>query len=163
MLESSPSAPIPSPTKRPFVFGQWVSRTFNFVYVFVSCVLLVFWPFAVNHWGIGPRTGWLLLAMLGDLLIVQGCKHVFYVHRPGKTAQFLWGRHPHSGFPSGHTFPAFLLATMIWEAHPTLWFWFAGAALIAWARWQQRAHFGWQVSLSALLGTALGLLAGRWL
>jgi len=147
--------------KRPF--GQWVSRQFNFVYVAASCVFLVFWPFAVNGWGIGARALWLLATMLGDLLVVQGAKHIFYVPRPDKADGFSWGRRPHSGFPSGHSVPAFLLATLIWRAHPAFWFWFLGAALIAWARWQQRAHFGYQVSLSALLGIGLGLLAGRWL
>jgi len=147
--------------KRPF--GQWVSRQFNFVYVLASCLFLVLWPFSVNQWGISARAIWLVAAMLGDLILVQGCKHIFFVPRPNKPDRFAWGRRPHSGFPSGHSVPAFLLATLIWRAHPMLWLWFLGAALIAWARWQQRAHFGYQVCLSALLGVLLGLFASRWL
>ena len=154
------SAPI---SKRRFEFGQFVSRTFNFVYVFVSCCFLVFAPFAVNAWNIGARASWLLAAMLGDLILVQGFKRVFYVPRPHTPGAFSWGRRAHSGFPSGHTLPAFLLATLIVQTHPKLGFWFAGALLIAWARWHVKAHFGYQVTLSALMGTALGLLAGRFL
>ena len=151
------------PTKRRFDFGQFVSRTFNFVYVLVSCFLLVLAPFAVNNWNIGARALWLLGAMLGDLILVQGFKHLFYVPRPHTPGVFSWGRRAHSGFPSGHTLPAFLLATLIAQAHPKLGFWFAGALLIAWARWRVKAHFAYQVTLSALMGIGLGLLAGRWL
>ncbi len=161
-LVSATQNDAPSQERR-FDFGQFVSRSFNFVYVLASCVLLVFVPFTVNAWPIGTRALWLLAAMFGDLVLVQGFKHICYIPRPKTTNVFSWGRRAHSGFPSGHTLPAFLLATLIWQAHPHLWFWFFGAALIGWARWHVKAHFGYQVTLSALLGIGLGFVAGRFL
>lgn len=155
--------PATSSAKRPFDFAQFVSRGFNFAYVFFSCCLLVFVPFGINGWNIGHRALWLVGAMLGDLILVQGFKHLCYIPRPRAVNSFCWGRRAHSGFPSGHTLPAFLLATLITQAHPGLWAWFAGAALIGWARWHVRAHFGYQVVLSALLGIGLGWVAGRFL
>lgn len=149
-----------------YAFGQFVSRSFNFVYVVVSCLWLVLVPFSVKSasaWSLGSRALWLMAAMLGDLILVQGFKHICYIPRPKTANPFRWGRHAHSGFPSGHTLPAFLLATLIWQAHPHLWVWFLGAALIGWARWNVKAHFGYQVTLSALLGIGIGLLAGRFL
>ncbi len=163
MNPTLPVAQEAPPSKPRFDVGQFVSRTFNFVYVFCSCLFLVFVPFAVNSWDSSARASWLLAAMVGDALLVQGFKHLFYLPRPHTPGVFSWGRRAHSGFPSGHTLPAFLLATLITQAHPKLWFWFAGAGLIAWARWHVKAHFGYQVTLSALMGIGLGLLAGRWL
>lgn len=156
-------APATRSAKRPFDFGQFVSREFNFLYVLASCCLLVFVPFGVNGWSMEGRALWLVGAMLGDLVLVQGFKHLCYIPRPKAVNRFCWGRRAHSGFPSGHTLPAFLLATLIVQAHPGLWAWFAGAALIGWARWKVLAHFGYQVMLSALLGVGLGLIAGRFL
>ena len=159
-----PAAPPDAPDDpRRYAFGQFVSRTFNFIYVLVSCGVLVLLPFEVNTWNIGSRALWFLAAMLGDVVLVQGFKHLFYVSRPHTPGRFSWGRRAHSGFPSGHTLPAFLLATCVVQTHPRFWFWFAGALLIGWARWQVKAHFGYQVLLSALLGVGLGLVAGRWL
>lgn len=163
MSELSSAAPSVSPDQSRFDFGQFVSRGFNFVYVLLSCGLLVFVPFSINNWNIGLRALWLVGAMAGDLILVQGFKHLCYIPRPRATDSFCWGRRAHSGFPSGHTLPAFLLATLIVQAHPHLWFWFAGAALIGWARWKVLAHFASQVLLSAALGVGLGLLAGRFL
>ena len=160
---SHDQTPAASGTKGPLDFGQFVSRGFNFAFVLVSCCLLVLVPFSTNRWDIGQRALWLVAAMLGDLVLVQGFKHLCYIPRPRATDGFSWGRRAHSGFPSGHTLPAFLLATLIVQAHPHLWFWFAGAALIGWARWKVLAHFSYQVLLSAVLGIGLGLVAGRFL
>ena len=146
-----------------YAFGQFVSRSFNFVYVLATCLLLVAVPFSVNKWLLPARVLWLVAVALGDLIVVQGFKHICYFPRPNTTNPFRWGRHANSGFPSGHTLPAFLGATLVWQTHPHLWFWFLGATLIGWARWNVKAHFGYQVTLSALLGIGIGLVAGRFL
>ena len=148
---------------RPFNFGQFVSRPLNFVYVTGSILLLLLAPMPQNAREFGLRAGWIVLAFVGDLIAVQGAKHIFYAPRPNSNNAWKWGRHPHSGFPSGHTVPAWMLATMSASVHPN-WalIWFGLAALIAWARWKVRAHFGYQVIGSALLGLALGALASWW-
>ena len=153
----------PTELESRYVVGQFVSRSFNFVYVLVTCLWLVLVPFSINTWPLGSRVLWLVAVAVGDLIVVQGFKHICYFPRPNTTNPFRWGRHANSGFPSGHTLPAFLGATLIWQTHPQLWFWFLGAALIGWARWNVKAHFGYQVTLSALLGIGIGLLAGRFL
>ena len=151
---------MPAKPRRPFNFGQFVSRPFNFVYVLGSILLLLFIPVAASTGEIGARALWVLAAFTGDLIVVQGAKHVFYAPRPNSGNAWKWGRHPHSGLPSGHTVPAWMLAMMGASVHPT-WapIWIGLAALIAWARWKVRAHFAYQVALSALMGVALGALA----
>ena len=142
--------------RRPFNFGQFISRPFNFAYVLLSILTLLFLPLASAS-EVGARALWIVAAFIGDLVVVQGAKHVFYAPRPNSEGAWKWGRHPHSGFPSGHTVPAWMLATMGASVHPK-WaiFWFGLAALIGWARWNVRAHFAYQVAGSALLGLALG-------
>lgn len=146
--------------KRPFNFGQFVSRPLNFVYVLGSILALLLWPLPQNIRELGLRAGWVVLAFVGDLVAVQGAKHLFYAPRPNSDSVWKWGRHAHSGMPSGHTVPAWMLAVMGASVHPS-WapLWFALAALIGWARWRVRAHFAYQVALSAVLGVLLGLLA----
>ena len=145
---------------RPFNFGQFVSRPFNFVYVLLSILLLLCAPAPAGWREFVGRVAWIVLAFVGDLVVVQGAKHIFYAPRPNSGNSWKWGRHPHSGFPSGHTVPAWMLATMGAHVHAA-WapLWFALAALIAWARWKVRAHFAYQVAGSALLGLMLGALA----
>ena len=148
---------------RPFNFGQFVSRPLNFIYVLGSILLLSLAPMPANARELELRVAWIVLAFLGDLIVVQGAKHLFYAPRPNSHNAWKWGRHPHSGFPSGHTVPAWMLATMGAHVHPT-WapLWLGLAALIAWARWKVRAHFAYQVIGSAGLGVALGALAMVW-
>ena len=151
---------MPAKPRRPFNFGQFVSRPFNFVYVFGSIALLLFTPTPLGAGEVGARAGWIVAAFVGDLLVVQGAKHIFYAPRPNSNNSWKWGRHPHSGLPSGHSVPAFMLAVMGASVHPQ-WsiIWFGLAALIGWARWKVRAHFAYQVMVSAGLGVALGALA----
>ena len=146
-----------------FNFGQFVSRSFNFLYVIASFCLVIFVPFEVNKWSVGARILWLMGAAALNFGLVQGFKYLCYMPRPHAKDCFCWGRRAHSGFPSGHTLPAFMFATMIKQAYPNLWFWFAGALLIGWARWSVKAHYGYQVTVSAMIGIGLGLLVGRFL
>ena len=152
-----------SASRRPFNWGQFVSRPLNFVYVVVSILLLLLTPAPTTAREVGARALWILLAFVGDLIVVQGAKHVFYAPRPNSSNAWKWGRHPHSGLPSGHTVPAWMLAIMGASVHPQ-WapVWLGLAALIGWARWRVRAHFAYQVLASALMGAALGLLAVAW-
>lgn len=148
-----------APAKKRVDIGQILSRQFNFVFVLSSAILLIFWPSIHSDPTLVGRLGWFLAAVLADVAIVQGFKRVCYFPRPNSGQKWEWKRRAHSGFPSGHTLPAFLFATLISHQHPQLaiW-WFAGAALIAWGRWNVRAHFAIQILLSALLGVGLGLI-----
>lgn len=161
--QEAPPCEAPSKARRRFDIGQFLSRGFNLTYIFTTCCWIVFRPFTVNSWGMGARALWLVSATLGYFILVQGLKYFCYFPRPGSKDTFCWGRRPHSGFPSGHTLPAFVGATLIWQSHPHFWFWFVGALLIAWARWHVKAHFGYQVILSALIGTGWGLIMGQFL
>ncbi len=142
--------------------GQFLSRQFNFVYVAFSIGFLLFTFSQQLQLSLGARFCWILGAFLLDLLVVQGAKHIFYAPRPNFEQVWKWGRHPHSGFPSGHSVPAFMLATMVLQSTPQ-WapFWYMGAVLIAYGRWKVEAHFAWQVTLSAILGVLIAVLA-RW-
>lgn len=129
--------------------ASFVSRPFNVVYVAVSLLLLCL------------PTGFHLLgtAMLLNFATVQGIKQLCWLPRPNASAPPRWGHGPRSGFPSGHTTPAFLLASMMTAVHPQLALpWFAAAAAIGWSRVRVGAHHPYQVVISALLGCALAAL-----
>lgn len=168
MSETSSSATSSAPRKRAkntagFDVGQFVSRQFNFIYVVGSVAFLIFWPWFASPLDAWERIIWVVAALLGEVAFVQGIKHLCYIPRPHAKTSFAWGRRPHSGMPSGHTVPAFLLATFVAASHP-VWgaIWYGGATLIAWARWRTQAHYAYQVVVSALLGIVLALIVMRW-
>lgn len=62
-------------------------------------------------------------------------------------------------FPSGHTAIAFATASSLSEVHPEQkWYYYAGAALIAWSRVETGAHT-WR---DVLGGAAVGITVGNW-
>jgi hypothetical protein len=145
---------------KPFDMGQFLSRQFNFVYVVVSIGFLLFTFSPQLQLSPLQRFWWIIGAFVLDLLVVQGFKHAFYAPRPHYEYVWKWGRHPHSGFPSGHSVPAFMLATMVHQAAPHIGpFWYVGATLIAFGRWKAEGHYAWQVTVSAFIGILLAVLA----
>ena len=161
--ETVSAAPADSFLKRLDV-GQIVSRHFNFLFVLASGICLIFWSSPSSAPTLLGRFLWFAGAVLADVLIVQFFKRACYFPRPASGQNFSWGRRAHSGFPSGHTLPAFLFATLMAHNHPqTAIPWFLGAALIGWGRYIVRAHFTIQIVISALLGVGVGLIFTRFI
>lgn len=150
------------PDSTSFDYPQLLSRHFNFVYIAASLIFLL-WNFSpVLGFNLFERFAWILAAFTLNLAVVQGAKHLFYAPRPNPKfpREWKWGRHAHSGFPSGHTVPAFLLAALVWKSAPALgWIWILCAALIAFGRWKAGGHYAWQIALSAPIGFGIGFLA----
>ena len=152
------SVEIWPPSTRKLDGSQLISRQFNFVFVFFSALILIFWPSIHAAPTIEGRFCWLGAAILSDVIFVEIFKHICYFPRPNSRQKFRWGRHARSGFPSGHTLPAFLLATLMAHEHPHLAvLWFLGAAIIAGGRYWARAHSLLQIVPSAALGIGFGL------
>ena len=129
--------------------ANFLSRPFNVAYVAVSLLL------------IGFSSGFHLLgaAMLLNFATVQGIKRICWMPRPSSRQAAHWGHGVRSGFPSGHTTPAFLLASLMTFAHPQCALaWFAAASAIAWSRVRVGAHHPYQVVVSAVLGCGLAVL-----
>lgn len=62
-------------------------------------------------------------------------------------------------FPSGHATLAFgLAAVMSYLSPQTRWFWIAWAAMCAWSRVVQQAHFYADITAGAAIGWGLGML-----
>jgi membrane-associated phospholipid phosphatase len=146
--------------RRDWLLGaaQFISRPANTTYVLLCIAGLLFAPCEAMDGA--ARWHLMIVAALCNFGLVQGIKQICWAPRPHSRAfpaPLRWGKGYRSGFPSGHTVPAFLLACLVTKLHP-----FYGAAcfvcaiLIAWSRVQVRAHFAWQVILSALMGLALG-------
>ena len=154
-------APRPSDSTS-FDYPQLLSRHFNFVYILGTLGFLL-WHFSPQlGFNLVERIVWILGAFLLNLALVQGAKHIFYAPRPNPKfpREWKWGRHAHSGFPSGHTVPAFLLAALVGKSAPQLaLLWLFLAALIAFGRWKAGGHYAWQIALSAPLGFAIGVFA----
>lgn len=136
------------------VVGQFLSRQVNVIFVVGSIAWLVLGPLATNEkrW---PRVSWVAIAGVAYFVFCQIPKStpLFWAPRPG----FTHARGEHSGFPSGHTLPALLLAFLLISVTPRLtWPALIVASLIGWSRVLVGAHFAWQVSISALIGSILG-------
>ncbi|MBV9865701.1 MAG: phosphatase PAP2 family protein [Abitibacteriaceae bacterium] len=132
--------------------GQALSRPFNFLYVALSLALMV--VLAILHRA--QQVYWWPLDVIAcELLVVDGfCKKVIKLQRPGTKS--------HPGFPSGHTSFAFALAYLVYQQWPPLApLWFTLAALIGWARFKLRAHYGYQVIGGAIIGIAVGWLVSH--
>jgi membrane-associated phospholipid phosphatase len=149
LVEEAPVGALPWSLR----FGKVLSREFNTCYVLCSFALLAF------AWPSGDKFRCLFVASALNFGIVQGIKQILWVPRPHTPGVWRWGKGRSSGFPSGHTVPAFVLASLVAHLHP-LWgvVWFPMAALIGWSRVRVRAHFAWQVLISAVLGCVIARL-----
>ena len=97
-------------------------------------------------------------ALLGYLVVVQGLKAVIWLPRPG---EFTVGEH--SGFPSGHTVPAFVMACLVAESYPRFGVpALVMAILVGYARVEVMAHFAYQVAASGAMGVAIGMAMTSW-
>ena len=140
--------------------GQFLSHQGHTTFLVVSLAALLFGPLQKGE---SRAIRWLCLvgALLGYLLIVEGLKRVIWLPRPG---DYVAGTHARgSGFPSGHTVPAFVVACLVAEIYPR---WrvlaFAMAVAVGYARVEVRAHFAYQVVASGIFGSVLGVLVLRW-
>lgn len=93
-------------------------------------------------------------ALLGCAIVVQGLKALIWLPRPDDT---LHGTHLRgSGFPSGHTVWAFVVACLVADTIPRFRVAaFAMAILIGYARVEVTAHFAYQVAVSGLMGALI--------
>ena len=137
--------------------GQFLSRAGHFTFLALSLAALLFGPLDKGE---TRALRWLALigAMIGYLLVVEGLKAVIWLPRPG---QFEVGKH--SGFPSGHTVPAFVVACLVAAIYPR---WqvpaFAMAILVGYARVEVMAHFAYQVVASGIFGSIIGVRIAAW-
>lgn len=134
--------------------GQGLSRPFNLVFEALCVSFLLFNPLAPRE--TRPfRLVWALGALALYALVVESLKRLVFWPRPNDVGALVPSRG--SGFPSGHTVPAFLVAVLVGELEPKLRVpALCGAILIGYSRVEVTAHFASQVWLSALIGVALG-------
>ena len=135
--------------------GQNISRAGHFTFLLVSLVALVFGPLLPGE----SRVTRLLMiggALVGYLVVVEGLKALIWLPRPD---DYLRGTHGRgSGFPSGHTVPAFAVACLVADTFPRFRApAFAMAVLIGYSRVEVTAHFAYQVAASGAMGAAIGI------
>ncbi len=140
--------------------GQNLSRGGHFAFLFVSLVALTFGPLLPAE---SRATRLLLLggALVGYLIVVEVLKAVIWLPRPD---DYLHGTHLRgSGFPSGHTVPAFVVACLVADTFARFrWPAFAVAILVGYSRVEVTAHFAYQVAASGLFGAAIGMAMTNW-
>ena len=140
--------------------GQSISHAGHFLFLVTSLAALLFGPLQKGE---SRAVRWLALggALLGYLLIVEGLKAVVWLPRPG---DYINGTHTRgSGFPSGHTVPAFAVACLVAQCYSR---WatpaFGMAVLIGYSRVEVTAHFAYQVVASAIFGSIVGVTVTAW-
>ena len=140
--------------------GQFISRAGHFTFLVASLTALVFGP---RLPGESRATRLLMLggALLGYLIVVEGLKALIWLPRPD---DYLHGTHLRgSGFPSGHTVPAFAVACLVADSFRR---WrvpaFGMAILIGYSRVEVTAHFAYQVAASGIFGIAIGMAVTWW-
>ena len=100
-------------------------------------------------------------ALVGYLVVVEGLKALLWLPRPD---DYLNGTHLRgSGFPSGHTVPAFAVACLVADTFPRFRMVAFGMAIaIGYSRVEVTAHFAYQVAASGIFGAALGIAMTTW-
>lgn len=137
--------------------GQHLSRQGNFLFQALAIGFLVFGPLAPRE--TRPfRLGWASGAAAINFGVVELIKRIVFWPRPVDVGKTVALASRGSGFPSGHTVPAFLVAVLVSELEPRMRLpALTMAVLIGYSRVEVTAHFASQVWLSALIGMALGL------
>lgn len=138
--------------------GQGLSRPVNFAFEALCVGFLMFGSLAPRETR-RFRLSWVLGAGASYALVVESLKRAVFWPRPIDVGHSASGASRGSGFPSGHTVPAFLVAVLVGELEPRLRVPALGTAvLIGYSRVEVTAHSALQVWLSALIGVALGAL-----
>lgn len=141
--------------------GQNLSRGGHFLFLLSSGLFLIFGPLRLNETR-AFRVAWTAGAVLLDFAVVETLKHLLFWPRPVDVGKIAGTASRGSGFPSGHTVPAFLIAVLVGYIEPRLQIpALVMAILIGYSRVEVTAHFASQVWLSALIGLALGVLWTR--
>lgn len=138
--------------------GQTLSRPANFAFELLGAAFLLCGPLRKGE--TRPlRLSWVAGAVALNFGVVEIFKWLVFWPRPIDVGRAVGAATRGSGFPSGHTVPAFLVAVLVGELQPKLRVpAFAMAILIGYSRVEVTAHFASQVWLSALMGVALGLV-----
>ena len=141
--------------------GQFLSRVVNFVFLLGCGAFLLFGPLRARE-SRAFRVAWTAGAVLLHFAVVGIIKHFVFWPRPIDAGHTAENAVRGSGFPSGHTLPAFLFASLVGFIEPRLRIpALATAILIGYSRVEVLAHFAIQVWVSALMGLALGALWSR--
>ena len=141
--------------------GQNLSRGGHFGFLLLSGLFLLFGPLRPKE-NRAFRIAWIAGAVALDFAVVQTLKHIAFWPRPVDVGQTAQTASRGSGFPSGHTVPAFLVAALVGYIEPRLQIpALVMAVLIGYSRVEVTAHFALQVWISALIGLALGELWTR--
>jgi hypothetical protein len=85
-------------------------------------------------------------------LRVQYAKRMLGVTRPSDTVASIWPSMTYDAFPSGHTWTAFSLATILGEAYDIKWLTYPLALLTGISRIQQNTHWPSDVLAGGILG-----------
>lgn len=141
--------------------GQFLSRVVNFVFLLSCGAFLLFGPLRPKE-NRAFRVAWTAGAVALHFAVVGTIKHFVFWPRPIDVGHTAENAVRGSGFPSGHTLPAFLFASLVGFIEPRLQIpALTTAILIGYSRVEVLAHFAIQVWLSALMGLALGALWSR--
>ena len=137
--------------------GQNLSRPVNFLFQAGAIGFLLLGPLAPRETR-SLRLGWAVGAAAINFGVVELLKRLVFWPRPVDVGHTVQTAVRGSGFPSGHTVPAFLVAVLVGELEPRLRLPALGmAVLIGYSRVEVTAHFASQVWLSAIIGVGLGL------
>jgi membrane-associated phospholipid phosphatase len=137
-------------------FGHVVSHGFHDTYLTLSILYLL-----VTAWVARSKAlFWNAAAPLGaETAIMQTIQ---------KASFHVWGLWPRpsgtdGGFPSGHAAATCVVAYLLTQRFPRLGLlWYGIAGLISWSRWQDNAHYPYQIVAGAVLGlTCAATLAPR--
>lgn len=140
------------------LIGQTLSHSIDVIYLTLCGVFLVFGP--LRHKESRPvRLAWVAGSVALNFAVVQLLKKLVFWARPVDVGEIASTASRGSGFPSGHTVPAFLIAVLVGYIEPRLQIpALVVAGLIGYSRAEVTAHFPIQVWLSALIGILLGVV-----
>jgi len=137
-------------------FGHFVSHGFHDTYLTLAILYLLLASWAARS----KALFWNAAAPLGtETVIMQAVQ---------KASFHVWGLWPRpsgkdGGFPSGHAAATCVIAYLLTQRFPRLGLlWYGIAGLISWSRWQDNAHYPYQIVAGAILGlTCAAVLAPR--
>jgi membrane-associated phospholipid phosphatase len=137
-------------------FGHFISHGFHNTYLTLAILYLALTAWAARSKALFWNAAAPLMAETAIMQTVQ------------KASFHVWGLWPRpsgtdGGFPSGHASANCVIAYLLTQRFPRLsLLWYGIAGLISWSRWQDNAHYPYQVVAGALLGlTCAAILAPR--